>query len=78
MDRAEEIPIPDGPSPCRDCGRPVVEFSVPSDIWNQAALPHEYICIWCWDGRAFAAGLRYEAQFWFVGKAGMNVMPTEA
>jgi hypothetical protein len=39
--------------PCSNCGGPVQEFSIPSDVWNAVVRRYgqetgnEYLCIWC-------------------------------
>ena len=41
------------PIPCQHCGGPVIEFSIPSPLWNSIMRPDgrehtkEYICIDC-------------------------------
>lgn len=55
---------------CMDCGVPhYVDCSLPSEIWNQIAHPHEMLCPNCIDKRLDAAGLTCnQAEFYFVGK----------
>lgn len=52
------------------CGAPHwLDTSIPSEIWNQIAEPHELLCPLCIDDRLVKAGLTAEAEFYFVGAA---------
>lgn len=41
--------------PCCECGGPVVEFSIPNELWNRVMRPDghetdkEYLCYSCWN-----------------------------
>lgn len=55
---------------CSKCGAAHnVDTSIPSDIWNQIAEPHELLCTLCIDEALNEKGLTCEAAFYFVGDA---------
>jgi len=55
---------------CDKCGAPHwFDTSIPSEIWNQIAEPHEILCLLCIDNLMSERGLSCECQFYFVGKA---------
>ena len=55
---------------CNECGWPhLIDTSLPSEIWNQIAEPHEMLCANCIDKRLDKAGIVAEAEFYFSGKA---------
>ena len=68
----ENFDPPTGLIPCQCCGKGVVEFSIPSPLWNAVVRrggpegDREYLCIACWHS-AVAAALASGGQ---AGKAG--------
>lgn len=55
---------------CGDCGLPhSIDSSLPSDVWNRIAEPHEMLCPVCIDARLVKHGLTCDAKFYFNGRA---------
>ena len=60
----------DYPFRCDACGRAhILDTSIPSEFWNKIAPDGGMLCTTCIDDRLALAGLRCEAEFYFVGKA---------
>jgi hypothetical protein len=54
---------------CSACGAPHwIDTSIPSDVWNRIAEPHDILCMLCIDNRLVAKGLTTPAEFYFSGE----------
>lgn len=60
---------------CDDCGRHhQLDASIPSEIWNKIASDVSLLCIDCIDARAVRHGVKFEAEFYWTGTAGLSRM----
>lgn len=60
---------PDYAIRCGRCGAPHwIDTSLPSDVWNQIAEPHEELCMLCIEDALREKGLTAQAEFHYAGE----------